>query len=129
MRNLLLLLLWVCVSGCATSFWAEQEEYYPRSYYWGDPYWRWRNPYWMPYQPRTRVIIHSQPKAPVRPPREVPTPRHSEEKRELHRPLSPGPRGTYVPERGSGFSAPPVQRQVERGSSPIRTFPRSNNHR
>lgn len=127
MKKTLLLLLWLCVSSCAATFWAEQEEYYPRGYYWNDPYWGWgwRSPYWVP-QPRTRVIIHSRPSAPVTPPKESPTPRHR--KQEVPRLFSPGPRGTYVPERGSGFSTPPAHRPVERGSSPIRTFPRSNNY-
>jgi hypothetical protein len=46
----------------------------------------------------------------------------------LPRPLPPGPRGTYVPGGGMPFSTPPAVRPVERGTSPIRTFPKPDNY-
>ena len=123
-----------------------QQDYYnnlfrPYAYY--DPFFY--DPFWgagWPYRPPGVVIPVNPPRSPRRPrvppryvnprpgvgnnPGNAPVPGYTP-KRSLPRPLPPGPRGTYVPGGGMPFSTPPAVRPVERGNSPIRTFPGSPN--
>lgn len=117
-----------------------QQDYFnmmfrPYAYY--DPFFY--DPFWgagLPYRPPGVVIPinpprspRNRPNRPVVPPRYVqPRPGTGTNPGKLHvpRPLPPGPRGSYTPEPRS-FSPPPAPRPVERGSSPIRSFPKSPN--
>jgi hypothetical protein len=124
--------------------------YYDPFFY--DPFW---GAGW-PYRPSRIVIPVNPPRSPRRPrvrpggdyvpapgnsprpgvsPNPGYAPRHGDKpgngntpKRSLPRPLPPGPRGTYVPGGGMPFSTPPAVRPVERGTSPIRTFPKPDNY-
>ena len=114
-----------------------QQDYFnmmfrPYAYY--DPFFY--DPFWgagLPYRPPGVVIPINPPRHPRKPHNEVrpgvgvrPGTGNNPGKLHVPRPLPPGPRGSYTPEPRS-FSPPPAPRPVERGSSPIRSFPRSPN--